>query len=343
LLDEYVCKKINMIQKIKFISAAFIVFTAGVMSSCKKEKNTVTPPVAGNPKPLANASFTVVSDYAPALIQFNNRSEQASSYKWYVNGALVSADKDPEVVVSKTGNSTVRLVALNSAGDSSVKELAIAVDKHPMLEHHFAFSGNFDNSGRSTAAAGSVNYQFAPGRKLQANSAVYFNGINTHVLLPANIAGALQDSISISLWFRAEDVEKAGVVLGYQSSALNTIPGHYVPIVYHAAGRKLYSSVRNGRYTDAVHAGDKLNGWVHLAVAANTLWQDIYVNGERVTGSPGRINDSYMPFMFLGATYSNGGWAGLAAGNNYFKGWIDDVRIYKKKLNANEVKALYKE
>jgi Concanavalin A-like lectin/glucanases superfamily len=332
-----------MIQKIKFISAAFIVFTAGAISSCKKEKSTVSPPVAGNPKPLANATFTVVSDYAPALIKFNNQSERSSNYKWYVNGTLMSADKDPDIVVSKIGSSTVRLVALNNAGDSSVKEFPIAVDKHPMLEHHFAFSGNFDNSGRSTAAAGSINFQFAPGRKQQANSAVYFNGINTHVHLPGNIAGALQDSISISLWFRAEDVEKAGVVLGYQSSALNTTPEHYVPIVYHAPGRKLYASVRNGRYTDAVHAGDKLNGWIHVVVATNTLWQDIYVNGERATGSPGRINDSYMPFMFLGATYSNGGWTSLATGNNNFKGWIDDVRIYKKKLNVNEVRALYRE
>jgi hypothetical protein len=149
--------------------------------------------------------------------------------------------------------------------------------------------------------------------------------------------------MSISLWFKPEDLNKAGVIFGFQSGALNTAPVHFAPVIYHGADKNLYPAFWNGRFAEGIHAGNFLNNWVHVVVAANANGQDIFVNGEKIKNITGRGADGHMPFAYLGATYTNNGWTGLSQGGNYFKGWIDDVRVYRKKLNPDEVRSLYKE
>lgn len=332
-----------MKQKLILSIYGFVLFLITALSACKKDPKGILPPNQSLPKPVANASFSLSTQYAPVLVKFTNQSLHANRYTWYIGSSKVSEEQNPELLLAGIGNNTIRLVAKNNAGDSAVKEFSISVTKHPLLLHHFAFSNDFSNTGSATTAAGSISYSFAPDRKQTANSAVYFNGVNTFVLLPNGMTGVAQDSISISLWFKPDDLTRAGVIFGHQSGALNTAPVHFVPVIYYSATGKLYAGLWNGRFTEGINAGTVLNNWVHVVVAANATGQDIYVNGEKIKTINGRAADSHMPFAYLGATYTNNGWTELTQGGNFFKGWIDDVRVYRKKLHVDEVRSLYKE
>ncbi len=79
------------------------------------------------------------------------------------------------------------------------------------------------------------------------------------------------------------------------------------------------------------------NQWVHLAFTYNGHQTKIYLNGNKINSS-----DVSAGFIFGGESHSIGDshW-GLENNNRPFNGLIDEVRIYNRALNDEEIKKLY--
>ena len=78
--------------------------------------------------------------------------------------------------------------------------------------------------------------------------------------------------------------------------------------------------------------------WVHVVVVATASSRKVYINGNLVEEKDGLENRGIASWgcLFIGA-YQEGE---CIAPAKYFKGLIDDVRVYKRALTASEVKTL---
>jgi hypothetical protein len=108
----------------------------------------------------------------------------------------------------------------------------------------------------------------------------------------------------------------------------------------------------NETWSDALNIGDVWNKWVHLAVTydAGSSTFVTYVNGASVNT---KVNAGNGPLKFQNASALIFGTAqfnvtpsiGTAGGPQdwagYTPGKLDEIRIYKVALNAEEIKALY--
>lgn len=87
------------------------------------------------------------------------------------------------------------------------------------------------------------------------------------------------------------------------------------------------------------------SGWHHVALvydnAAGTAQRaKLYVNGASVATSS-QLNDTSALPLATDVAAGFGGLGGSVAGSNYWKGSIDDCRIYNRTLSAAEVAAIY--
>jgi hypothetical protein len=71
------------------------------------------------------------------------------------------------------------------------------------------------------------------------------------------------------------------------------------------------------------------NSWIHLAATYNGTRQRLYVNGIRVASRPqsGSIQTSSWPLRF----------GGNVVWGEFFKGLIDEVRLYNRALTQAEI------
>lgn len=171
----------------------------------------------------------------------------------------------------------------------------------------------------------------------QANSAYSFNGTSDHIEF--NPSGFNYAAFSFSIWanIQYDSSKNNGIgIYGLMYVGNQAINDHGITTggnadewtvgTYHAQGG--LSNVLSGVTPTA-------SAWHHLVFTRDADSSILYVDGVRAT-----------------ATYMNGktpGWQGTLVGvigarpsySFYFKGALDDVRIYSRSITATEVASLY--
>jgi hypothetical protein len=182
----------------------------------------------------------------------------------------------------------------------------------------FKFDGTLFNTPTWTTDTPPLLSNFSP-------AALSFDGVDDYVNVgnPANLNFTGQ--IAIAAWIKPAATDGARNIVAHG----------------HSASSEVYLRIANGEYqigswngTDytasySIPAGD-LNTWVHLAgVYDGSTWR-LYRNGIQVS-----VNTTA-----VGALSVNENWAIGARGTGterFFKGLIDDVRIYNRALSAAEI------
>ena len=169
---------------------------------------------------------------------------------------------------------------------------------------------------------------------LRAN-ALSFNGTSSYVDLGSAPALTGTGSMTWAAWINATGTpEDDGQIIAKSDSAsgwqLKTSPDTGP----HTFGLKVtYSTGSAQRYSKTVRA---LNTWYHVAGVYNAATRalDIYVNGVLDNGVlQGTIPASQtLPNINVNI--------GRRAGGFYFKGTIDDVRVYNRALSQSEIQAI---
>ena len=259
--------------------------------------------------------------------------------------------------------SIIKYTALAAWIVLSVSKLNAQVNLANGLIAHYPFNGNANDasgngydlimSGISTNSAPML----ATDRFGNSNSAYHFD-INTQLFttpIPAF------NSISVSLWFRASNIAIGAhyptLIDFYDNIEINTIKssfgmGHAIKPYQPTSGQNVNATININHTSSQTNISTSTNSatvdtWYHVVstydYGTNVL--KIYQNGQfinqiNVISSIKNITDL---MIGSGHSYSNNTLAdftttGLA---NYMTGSIDDIRIYNRALNSDEVIALY--
>lgn len=182
------------------------------------------------------------------------------------------------------------------------------------------------------------------------NSAYSFNGTNSYILIGDPVPSVLQiqNEITLSAWIYASSYgSDIGLIVGSQcdrctagaAGATIFLDSRTNPDGLSSPSGHIHFQIGNGNWH---HSNSQtrvpLNQWVHI-VATRTANEDsrIYYNGvlQPVIGLPWSGTISYTGTWFAIGRQKDLG--------RYFKGSIDNVRIYNRALSELEIQQLYQE
>lgn len=197
---------------------------------------------------------------------------------------------------------------------------------------HDATGNNYDGTIVGASRASST---------CRIGSCLSFDGTNDSVSSGNQSNLNATSTFSVSAWINRQGnsvAGGAGTIAGKWSTAGNA--GWFLEVIDSADGsnpnqiRFFISGVSD---TSLYSASSTItnSAWHHVVAAYDGSNKYIYVDGtpasEATTGVPTTTSDDFQ----VGFDTGSGG------ENNYFNGFIDDVRVYTKALSADEVKHLY--
>ncbi|HEY9670698.1 MAG TPA: LamG domain-containing protein [Waterburya sp.] len=163
-------------------------------------------------------------------------------------------------------------------------------------------------------------------------SAYQFDGVDDYIEVPHNDLLNLTDNLTISLWLKQEAGKAAGYRL-VEKGSYGVNDGYNFDTYDGSTGRKLRlcGGVQNAQ-ANTVYS---LNEWHHVAVVfskgVSTFYLDGKPDGSAPHGSPSIRTNSLSLLI------------GSARGSKaeFFKGALDDIRIYNRALSEQQIKAIH--
>ncbi|MBD2594380.1 hypothetical protein H6G74_08555 [Nostoc spongiaeforme FACHB-130] len=212
------------------------------------------------------------------------------------------------------------------------QELATELIKQGLVAH-YPFNGNADDSSGNGLHGSVYGATLTKDRFGNSNSAYQFDGIDDYIEIPHNDLLNLTDNFTISLWinqpednslkgYRLIDKTTAGVNDGYN---FDTYDG--------STGRRL--RLTGGKQNVSAHTAYSLNEWHHVAVVFSKGVSTFYLDGN-LDGSGQHHSETVSTnslTLKIGAAHNSH--------TEFFKGVIDDVRIYNRALSEVDIQELY--
>lgn len=223
------------------------------------------------------------------------------------------------------------------------------------LVAYYPFNGNAnDSSGNgihaTTNTAISVDDRFG-----NPNMAYWFGGSNaTYIEVPHNSLLNLNKSKTVSAWYRIDSVPKNWYpAIIYKESVTSNYPTFGIQFnidpAYSARNRnKVGFFFGNGSTNkllstqESITDSSKFTKWVHIVgtYSYTSGYQKIYYNGMLSDSVflGAYTSDTSTKVMQIGRSTSVGNFNG-----NNFLGYIDDIRLYNRELDATEISDLFNE
>ncbi len=193
----------------------------------------------------------------------------------------------------------------------------------------------FDEGSGTTAGDSSGNgnngtlVNFPTNNSGWIGGALSFDGVDDYVNVPAVNSFSANAPMTISAWFKPATINTGGSV-----KCIVCIPNQ----TYDAAGigylnNNLSFAIGTETYdTGGVNGGSIVaNKWYFITGTFNGTVQKLYLNGAYVNQSLSATLNAFSSLKIGG----NGG------GTRYFKGSLDDVRVYNRALSQDEITQLY--
>jgi hypothetical protein len=205
---------------------------------------------------------------------------------------------------------------------------------------HYKLDGNGTDASGNDQNATSFNTSGATDRFGKVGGATYFNGVDGYMLVPASSSVQPTDSISICVWINQELKSNIGwsTIIDKRYAYLSDPWSSYGMGTHPDYGNKWMFSVSSGTTgsgrTAAAKASNPYNTWTFIVGTYNRNQVKLYINGvlDSAISKTGPLGYSSLG-MYLG--YSGTG------PNEYYKGRMDDLRVYSRVLSATEIQALY--
>jgi hypothetical protein len=201
------------------------------------------------------------------------------------------------------------------------------------LVAHYKFDGNAqDSSGNGNHGTSYGGLTYGDG---VSGDSVHLDGIDDYISVPPNIIAGSE--VTLSLWMKANK-SPGGVVSG--SSAQNQ--NDFLFYINNGGGIEIhYQNAPLAPTNLFFNQGQIQDNTLHLYTqVVNSTSTKIYVDGDlsRTLTHDVPVNFS-IGGLFIGAE------ADCAMGcfefNQYYRGTLDDVRVYNRELGAVEIRALY--
>ena len=205
----------------------------------------------------------------------------------------------------------------------TVSNASFTTGMDPSLEAFYPFNGNADDltsNGRNFTVYG--NTSLTSGRDNSSNSAYYFDGSGDYLEYDTSIPSF--SSYTITLWAKPDSTGTYEAMFASDNDSsygfqidLNSSNNFHI--------RKGSSSGGNITLSSAT-----LGAWTFIAFTYDGINSKCYINSESPVSDPGGTTE-FNRFR-MGRNRN---------GNTYFKGVIDELRIYNRALSASEIQAIY--
>ena len=254
---------------------------------------------------------------------------------WTFGDGGTSTAKNPSHTYNSVGTYTVNLKATNSAA-ANITSGTITVSATSNNNSGLVAAYNFEEASGTTAfdASGQNNHgaitraTYTSGKY---GKALNFDGVNDWVTVNDVAALDLTKGMTVEAWVYPTAISGNRTVL-VKENARTLVYYLYANTSDDSPNRPLGGGVFAGTYR-YIYGGSQLttNQWTHLAVTYDGATQRLYVGGAQVAS---RAQTGSM-------TVSSGA---LRIGGNslwgeFFKGWIDEVRVYNRALSAAQIQA----
>ena len=199
------------------------------------------------------------------------------------------------------------------------------------------FSGNAnDESGNNNN--GTVSGASLTQDRFGINNKAYsFNGTDSYITIADN-PNLFSDELTISWWYKMTEI------LGGERAVIGWVDGGHRYQQFFNGGQLSYLNGYNvsqlGMYFNPIYGLNDLNVWKNVVVTyqktgASTSTTSIYVDGELKQTDNHTLAMDYLPGidLFIGKNHNG----------NFFKGYLDELRIFNRNLNAAEILALYQD
>ena len=313
---------------------------------------------AGNVGPASNeASVTLAADVTPPTVGITSPADQSTvsgsvtmsaaandnvgvaGVQFLLDGAPFGAERTsaPYSVAWNTaaggnGSHTVGATARDAAGNKTTATVTVTVSNAVQSPGGLVAAYGF-NEGAGTVvgdASGSNNTGTIKAATWSASghtgAALSFDGTSAWVAIPPSASLSLTNGMTLEAWVRPT------AATGWRSVILKEGTGILSYALYSANDASRPGGfVHNGSADVSVlgTAAVPLNAWTHLGVTYDGSALRFYTNGVLVKTVTGVSS--------IATTTGGLKIGGNSVWGEYFKGLIDDVRIYNRALSAAEM------
>lgn len=249
-----------------------------------------------------------------------------------LNGKVSSYTLQNTILRTKYGDVIIPNTTISSIKIDLNNEIATSIPKNGLMAEYLFNNDVLDSSGKKNngrnRGAISVSDRFE-----KPNSAYQFDGSSAFIEIPFSDSLNLENEYSISIWVKPDKYSISGSII-----AKNEPSNDQYFLFYESAGNVMFEQNNRDSWKRTTKKLDG-NEWNHVVVVANNGKIFIYINGEIDYASPYNT-------MATQKNYSNiliGSSGRSTSDGKYFKGLLDDIRIYNRGLSREEIIALYKE
>jgi prefoldin subunit 5 len=340
-----------------------IILLAIIISSCQKQVD-YTPQIAalnGNISALQKTRDSL----SAALSKTNTTINSANLNLGVLNKSLDSVKTQLTIISAQLNTLTTQLTGSNANitdittkynalnleyADLLVKLNAIlaqiAIDPTTLtngLLAYYPFSGNVLDSSGNGYNPTNYNATLTSDRFGNSNSAYSFNGTSEYIALPRINSLTGLNKASFSFWVKMNQQNSSGAIFSQWSNTNGTIglnPGLYFGTYFN--NQIVFNNYSGVEGTNA-SSQLQVSNWHHIVInfdGTKTSKNEIitiYINGNIAYQTVGTLNNSIgaSTSSNIGARIIDGGAIG-----DYFKGVIDDLRIYNRVLTPLEISFL---
>lgn len=269
----------------------------------------------------------------------------STSNVWLGNGSSYEYEGDmDEVRIWSEARSQAEIAQyMNEELDGQETNLKAYYDFNSSLDENVVDAGVYENNGLfgvEYQAHAEVHYPTRVDNISDSDHypSLSFDGVNDYVYIPNSNAFDISNNLTIEAWIKPNTVSGQHMIVSKQWCGGDQ-NGYYFTIIdgqlrWYWDNDGSCSNGAGGYESDASVV--VANQWQHVAVVHTSTSVQLYLNGQLIDGH--KYGGSYTSINIntegirIGAYKSTGG--GL---NNFFKGEIDDVRIWSESRTGNEI------
>jgi hypothetical protein len=226
----------------------------------------------------------------------------------------------------------VRAYATNNAGTSYGNEISfktLSIDISTGLMGFYPFNGNANDESGNGNNGKIADAILTTDRFGNTDKAYSFNGTSSRIVTTK--IPDLSGKITMAAWFNTQSLASWGTIIDCRTSTSAGVGIEHNNKVSFTTSIGGSYSLFYSNYTIPT------NTWIHVATVFNGSQKLIYINGELDK------SQSYStPLLVTTEPFVLGDRGVIPSGaGNYFKGKLDDIRIYNTALTAEQIKFLY--
>jgi hypothetical protein len=202
------------------------------------------------------------------------------------------------------------------------------------LQVWLPLNGNLNNQGLTDITVTNSDATLDNNGKL--GKCYYFNGSSARI--SCNSSLTIKYPISVCGWFKPTDFTNSNTQywISY-NTATGGSAGHSIGIGTYGGALAIFY---NGTFSRISNSGITNNNWYHIAVTINADKKIIaYLNGIQIATYNSSADQPNSAWITLGAR-SNSSTGGAGGASYYYKGYMNDARVYDSCLSPKEIEIL---